>query len=337
MPYNPSLDVLRVFAAVLVIAFHSLVLGFRGGWIGVDLFFVLSGFLITNLLLAEKQRAGRIDVVAFWIRRFRRLAPAFYVMLACYLLVARWVWPDYPLNSSLRDAGMAAAYVSDYQMAYGPTATVIGHTWSLAIEEKFYLLWPLILIALLKSGKHLRSWLLVMIGCAMIVRWTDVWRGAYWSVLYYPFHNRLTGLLLGAGAALLYKRVERPAVAFVLGLSSFCTALCFIRWSSDDAVRYWMLLAEIGALLMVLGCWSKPLLLSSLKLSWMGKYTYGMYLWHILFVNVPAIFAFGPVGMFPAALLGSFALSLLSYHTVEKPFRSRLAVKTHNAAIHEVA
>ena len=148
--YQPALDGLRALAVASVIAYH---LGYgwaRGGYLGVDTFFVLSGFLITSLLLAEFTCAGRIDLRAFWARRARRLLPALFVVLAAIAAYAAW-WAPAEERRQLRGDGLAAllysanwrfvlAHHSYFDLFAAPS--LVEHTWSLAIEEQFYLLWP---------------------------------------------------------------------------------------------------------------------------------------------------------------------------------------------------
>ncbi|MFC0002768.1 acyltransferase family protein [Micromonospora siamensis] len=155
--YRPALDGVRGLAVAAVLAFHGGVAALPGGFLGVDAFFVLSGFLITSLLLAEHRDTGRIDLVAFWGRRFRRLLPALLLVLAVVLLVSRWLLPDTELTALRWDALAALGYVANWRMAnrdgdyFAATGSPspLQHTWSLGIEEQFYLGWPLLLGLLL--------------------------------------------------------------------------------------------------------------------------------------------------------------------------------------------
>ena len=117
-PYNPAFDGLRAVAVILVLAGHCDITVFDQGYFGVDLFFVLSGFLITRLLVDEIDTTGRVDIRRFYLRRLLRLAPALLLMLAAYLLVAPLLWPQLNFMSHLRDAALAAFYLSDYSQAF---------------------------------------------------------------------------------------------------------------------------------------------------------------------------------------------------------------------------
>ncbi|MFD0823325.1 acyltransferase family protein, partial [Micromonospora zhanjiangensis] len=155
--YQPALDGLRALAVAAVLAFHGGVAALPGGFLGVDAFFVLSGFLITSLLLAEHRATGRLDLVAFWGRRVRRLLPALLVVLVVALLVSRRLLPATEIGALRWDALAALGYVANWRMAdrdgdyFAATGSPspLQHTWSLGIEEQFYLLWPVLVAVLL--------------------------------------------------------------------------------------------------------------------------------------------------------------------------------------------
>ena len=154
----PALDGIRAIAVALVLAGHGGVPGMSGGFIGVDVFFVLSGFLITSLLLDELGRSGRIDLVGFWIRRARRLLPALLVMVLAVVVARNLFSPN--AVAALRDDAVAAffwvanwtfmAQDTDY-FSQGDAPSPLQHTWSLGVEEQYYFVWPLLLIALAAS------------------------------------------------------------------------------------------------------------------------------------------------------------------------------------------
>ena len=150
--YLPGLDGLRAISVLVVVAFHSGVID--GGWIGVDLFFGISGFLITGLMVAEYERSGRVALGAFWMRRLRRLVPAVIILLG---LIASLVKLD-QLNVTARNIWGAVTYSTNWVHIFGGTSywddfatpDPLRHLWSLAIEEQFYVMWPIVVWFVLK-------------------------------------------------------------------------------------------------------------------------------------------------------------------------------------------
>lgn len=153
-----SLDGLRALAAVAVIFFHA---GedtpLSGGFLGVDVFFVLSGYLITSILLRERSFTGRIDTLRFYGRRFVRLMPALVFLLAVYVIAAPLMWPSMSRSEHIGHALVAGFYLSDYGYALWRIPEFLRHTWSLSVEEHFYLLWPPVLVLLLRSANLARA------------------------------------------------------------------------------------------------------------------------------------------------------------------------------------
>jgi peptidoglycan/LPS O-acetylase OafA/YrhL len=203
MPYNPALDGLRAVAVMLVVLFHARAPIAFGGYLGVDIFFVLSGYLITSLLLSELDTKGTLDLRRFYLRRLLRLTPALFAMLAVYLIVAPFLWPA--TTDHGKQAAIAATYLSDYAVAFWGTPDFLSHTWSLSVEEHFYLLWPLVLLAACRRWDR-RSLVWVFgaaYGLATLVRWVCIVKGQSWEQVYYRFDTHLSGLMLGAWLAAL--------------------------------------------------------------------------------------------------------------------------------------
>ncbi len=165
--YQPGLDGLRALAVGAVIAYHLDYRWAQGGFLGVDAFFVLSGFLITSLLLAEHRDTEGISLGAFWGRRARRLLPALFLMLTVVCLYAAWNVPAIQLGRLRADAISSIFYFANWHfIAAGQSyfdlftsPLPLNHLWSLAIEEQFYLVWPLVVLALLKLGRGSRQYL----------------------------------------------------------------------------------------------------------------------------------------------------------------------------------
>jgi peptidoglycan/LPS O-acetylase OafA/YrhL len=202
--YNPALDGMRAIAALLVIGSHCRVPGFHGGFYGVDLFLVLSGFLITSLLIDEHGSSGCIDLPRFYLRRFLRLTPPLFVMLAAYVVVGPLLWPQFDIGWHVRDTLVAAFYVSDYGRAFWHMPHIVQHTWSLGVEEHFYLLWPLVLLAVLRLPARWRPAALFGLYVAATA-WRMFWYvdAPDWPETYYRLDTRMSGLILGALLATL--------------------------------------------------------------------------------------------------------------------------------------
>ena len=237
VPYLPGLDGMRGVAVVAVMIYHANSSWLKGGFFGVEIFFVISGYLITLLLVAEDERSGRVDMGQFWMRRARRLLPALFTMM---LLLTVWtaLFERAALGKLRGDVIAGFFYVSNwYQIWTGAGYTEandfapLRHLWSLAVEEQFYILWPLVMALLLRGGSRRVAgkavWLFgasVAVTILMAVLFYDgpigtpeVTPDAYWNVfgrdisiidtLYLSTISRAGGLLLGAAFALLWRPV----------------------------------------------------------------------------------------------------------------------------------
>ena len=286
LAYRPDLDGLRAIAVGLVIIDHA---GFptMASAAGVTAFFVLSGYLITSILIRE----DKVDLKAFYARRLRRLAPAFVVMLAIVGIAGlAGLWgehwrPDRFLASVF--------YVTNWSVINGGTTGVTDHAWSLAIEEQFYLSWPL-LVAI--APRRLVPIALAGIGAGLAIRtFTSSELDGYFSTF-----ARMDGLLLGCLAAVLNLRASR-----IVGWAGL--AILAVAALSPAAPHHLPTIAELGAVLIIV---------SNLPLGWlapMGKRAYSLYLW-----NWPMTILFGPLGILP-----TFIAAELSYRLVERPFMER--------------
>ncbi|HUG00027.1 MAG TPA: acyltransferase family protein [Ilumatobacter sp.] len=237
VPYLPGLDGMRALAVVAVMVYHANSDWLYGGFLGVEVFFVISGYLITLLLMAEHERTGRVDLVGFWIRRARRLLPALFVML--FLLLTYTAFFKASTLGQLRGDLLAGLGYSMnwYQIWVGQGYSASGdfaplrHLWSLAVEEQFYLLWPIVMMFLLRSGtRKLAKTALVLFVAAVVVNVVmallyhggpvgtcELTPEAYWNVgdrciskadtLYLSTITRSGGLLLGAAFAMFWRPV----------------------------------------------------------------------------------------------------------------------------------
>lgn len=321
MKYSPGLDGVRAIAAILVVFFHARVPGFQGGYVGVDVFFVLSGYLITRLLRYEHENTGGIDYRRFLLRRFRRLYPALLLFLAVYLALAHLVSPDY--RHHWQDAILSALYLSDYAHVLGFPLGVLSHTWTLAVEEQFYLLWPLAFI-LLARGTAKRATLAIIPAYVLMTLWR--WANIHhmdrpWEV-YSRFDTHCTGLLLGC--ALGYNHVTLHRIWSLVGAAGLVACLATLQFGSPASAAWGFTFAEISAALLVVG---NPIWLGGTILPWIGRMSYGLYLWHYLFVRMVRDHYWWGWGWYESALLGltaGLACAACSHYLVERRFHHSL-------------
>ncbi|HAL23982.1 MAG TPA: acyltransferase [Stenotrophomonas sp.] len=319
MRYNPALDGLRAIAVAVVFGFHVGAPGFAGGFLGVDVFFVLSGFLITRILGEEQRSAGTIQLLPFYAKRLLRLYPALLLVVAAYLAAgSRWFGHD--INHG-RDALIASLYLSDYGNAYFNSPVVLIHTWSLSVEEHFYLLWPLVLLAALRMSRpgQLATFGLLFV-LATLWRWDVVDSGNDWRIAYYSFDTRLSGLFLG-GFLAVWRPQSGPKASLatgLAGLAAIAVAVGFSGWREYPSLKGWMLLAELGSAAAVYGaCQIK--LLTRPALVWPGRMSYGIYLWHYPIVYWLRDQYWDWPQMLATAGALSVAAAAASFYLIERP------------------
>ena len=328
MPYNPALDGLRAIAIAAVVAFHSGAPLVGGGYLGVDLFFVLSGYLITTILRREYDLSGSIRLARFYWRRAMRLYPTLLLVLLVFVLSAPFLWPDVP---AIRYAAWAALYLSDYSRAFLGEPIILSYTWSLSVEEHFYLLWPLLLPAVVRSRHPVRI-LLAAYLLATVWRWFNYfWLG--WEPAYFRFDTRLSGLILGCMLSF-----RRPDVSRFMLPAAGLTAVLFATptFHATAGLLLAVPLGEIAAAVLVTGCVDaagRVSWLSATPLVYIGRLSYGIYLWHF-----PIIYWIRDHYSWPVALIGaaaaSVALAALTFHLVDAPIRAR-RTRSHLPALPE--
>jgi peptidoglycan/LPS O-acetylase OafA/YrhL len=323
----PQLDGVRGAAILMVLAGH--VLHRRGGLaLGVDVFFVLSGFLITGLLLSEHDRDGGISLRGFYRRRALRLLPALYAQLAALILVAAGLLivgrGGSVLSQVLAAAGTASIYAGNLAAAFHVPVEMphrYGYYWSLALEEQFYLLWPALLIWLLTRRRRLVLYLLpAFVAAASAGLQLALWQaGSPRERLWFAPDTHLAPIALGclAGVAYTYARLPVRALrflappAFVVGVAVVLVPPFDYRWLYEGPMVAFAIACAICVLASCCGAaeWlARPL--TARPLRWTGKVSYSLYLWH-----VPLLAAFGLVGL-PL----SFLVAAASRRYVEEPF-----------------
>jgi len=323
---------LRALAATLVLIFHARFIS--GGFIGVDIFYVISGFLITGLLLKELNSTGRISLKAFYLRRSKRLLPASFLVLFVTALFAWLVLPPISRGSIGRDLIATTLYISNYLFAWwqndyqnlNATPSPFIHYWSLAVEEQFYIFWPLFIIALAKL-KSVRKFL---IGFSLVTITTfalGVWLtivAPIWA--FYSLPTRAWELSVGALIALLPALRRQHRSLAVLGATSLIVSAFWFNESTAFPGAY-ALIPVLGtaALLSSIGAWPQPLkLLATNRISiWLGNISYPLYLWHWPVLVLPIALFARELYLWEriAALVLTVVLADLTTRFVEEPLR----------------
>ena len=360
LPFAPALDGLRAIAVIAVLLYHGGVAWMPGGFLGVDLFFCLSGYLITSLLLAELRGSGRIDLKAFWLRRARRLLPAAFVVIAVATAAAAILVPG-DLAQTRGDAVASFFYVDNWhQLFVGQSyfaaferPSLLRHMWSLSIEEQFYVLWPLALgFGIARFGR--RQTALAAFGAALLsaalmaLLFTS---GSDPSRVYYGTDTHAVGLLLGATLAFLwplghFASPRRPSALAVLdvtaGVALAAVLLAMVTWHDYDALVYrggialFSLTAVVLIAAVVHPAGRAAHLLGIAPLRWIGARSYGIYLWHwpVMALTRPGIDVQWPLPLLLAFQIGlTVALAAVSYRWLEQPFRTGVAQRQIRAVL----
>ena len=351
MPYLPALDGLRAIAVLSVVFYHAGVAWFGGGYLGVETFFVISGYLITSLLLLEHGRSGGTGFRAFWMRRARRLLPALALVVIASLVYAVIFLPA-EVAGLRSDALAAAGYATNWYLIFEHRSyfeslgrpSALQHLWSLAVEEQYYLVWPLLFAGMMRVWRP-RLVLAVTLGGAL----TSALLMAFLfdpnvdpSRIYYGTDTRAAGLLLGSALAFCWRPWLRPAqeerlgAGFVLdvgGLAALALlAVLFLQLSETSAFLYrggFVLAGAAAAAVIAVAVHPDahvvPRILALRPLRWLGTRSYAIYLWHwpVITVTRPGLDTpLDGITLFALRLGVTLAFAELSYRLVETPVRT---------------
>lgn len=350
-PYRPEIDGLRALAVLPVMAFHAGFPLFSGGFVGVDVFFVISGYLITGIILAE-QETGGFSLVRFYERRARRILPALFAMLAAAAVIAwfRLLPADLKaFGGSLTGvAGFYANLIFAGETGYFDTVAELKpllHTWSLSVEEQFYLLFPILLILTARLRPAWRALLVLVLGAASLAA---AELGSYApGEAVFRLETRAWAVMIGALAAFYHRHTPRPFTPGTaqamsgLGLTLIVlSVVTFTRATPFPGVAG--LAPTAGAALILLGASPGTVVhrvLGSAPLAGLGLVSYGAYLWH------QPLFAFArhgapeppPPAVFLWLSLATFVLAYVSWRWIERPFRTPGRLRPRSVAAFAVA
>jgi peptidoglycan/LPS O-acetylase OafA/YrhL len=285
------------------------------GWIGVYIFFVLSGFLITSLLIGEEERLGRIHFGSFLIRREFRIAPAYYITVAIYALLC--ITPLAHQYASQYRAGFWywMFYNGDVASTMPAVGTLLGHSWSLAVEQRFYLVWPILLFA------FSRAWQIRL----------GIFVAAFAAIRFLPISdvNAYMALIVGSATAFLQNNgraaafLRRTSMAITGGLTALWVVV--LHWHPEMTTPFSCLVALFIYHLTVKESRLKRLL-GTAPLVWLGQRSYSFYLLHVICLNaalhmVDSAHTTGAIGAIAIGVLLTAAAASVSYFLIEEPFR----------------
>jgi peptidoglycan/LPS O-acetylase OafA/YrhL len=348
--YQPALDGLRALSVLAVLLYHADVAWIPGGFLGVEVFFVISGFLITTLLIEEWQRSGAIDRPRFWLRRARRLLPALFGVLAVVTIYTAVVLPD-ELARLRGDVIAALTYTTNWFLIFSQQSyfeafgrqSPLKHLWSLAVEEQFYIVWPIVFGFAIKKvgGKAGRLFGPLVLGAiaSTALMWLMYNPDGDPSRVYYGTDTRAAGILLGGALACVWMpwRSRRPAAAnagplleIVGGVALLGLIWFFLNTGEFDPWLYQGGFAIVSLTAVVViavimhpsvrllkGAFALP------PLVWIGLRSYGIYLWHwpVFVFMTPDEVGFDGAPLFIAKFAVTFLLAELSFRFIEMPIR----------------
>ncbi|MDA9553146.1 acyltransferase [Emcibacteraceae bacterium] len=338
MKYRAEIDGLRALAVVPVILFHAGFELFSGGFVGVDVFFVISGYLITTILIEDIENK-RFSIVNFYERRARRILPAlFFVMLVCIPFAWMWMLPSQmkDFSQSLVAVSLFASNIlfwreSGYFAAAAEEKPLL-HTWSLAVEEQYYVLFPIFLILAWRFGKNRVFWMIVVMAAISLLLSEWGWRNKA-TANFYLAPTRAWELFAGSIAAFIVQKkgVQKNNLLATLGLAAIIFSIFFYDETTPFPSVY-ALVPVLGVVLLVFYADKETLaarLLSTKGFVGIGLISYSAYLWHqplfafakILSVHEPSVYSMCML------VFSSLVLGYLSWKIIEVPFRNKLYIR----------
>jgi peptidoglycan/LPS O-acetylase OafA/YrhL len=315
-----------------VTPWHFINRTFEAGFMGVDIFFVLSGFLITSLLMKDRSTNQKNLFKRFYRRRALRLLPALYALLIADFFVSRW--ENFPGDIQWRTTWHAILFLNNWNIVnnFGEAQNDLGHLWSLGIEEQFYLIWPLTiwLLAKLKIPSKMMIPLILFASLVVMVHRTSLWNdGTSWIILYIRTDTRLDSLLIGAMFVYVYRHFQVPSKILNSVATLSFLGLVYIKYVLDKSPFIfemgWTIIALLAGFIILSvaeGAFFIQKVFTWRPLTMIGKVSYGLYLWHM-----PIFVLFGrhvtsgsrPLRLLIGIIIASVVTSL-SWFFIEKPF-----------------
>jgi peptidoglycan/LPS O-acetylase OafA/YrhL len=345
--FRTDIEGLRAVGILLIVGYHAGIPGFSGGFIGVDVFFVVSGYLITRRLLSDSAASGSVAFGTFWARRIRRLVPGLGLMVVATLIASFLIVAPFDMLEISKEAAASAVYVSNILFAQNaqnyfgadPNTSPFLHTWSLGVEEQFYLLWPFVVLGILLVSRrrphiHRRVAIavlaLIAIGSfALNLRWTG--DGSTWAFFSLP--TRAWEFAAGGvlGLVLIRKSIS-PLVASIGGLAGFGLLVGATElFSPYTTYPGFNALVPVSATLLLILVGSNAdsyahapfsRALSTRPMQWFGRLSYSWYLWHWPFIVLTVLAVNnGGVPVRTAAAIASLGVAYGAFRFVENPFR----------------
>ncbi|MDR1912499.1 MAG: acyltransferase [Helicobacteraceae bacterium] len=341
--YRPEIDGLRAFAVLSVILFHAGFPYLKGGFVGVDIFFVISGYLITTIILSELND-GVFTIIGFYERRVRRILPALFFILTFSIILAYFLLsPDdlirfskSAIASVLFTANYFFAFSTSYYFAPNIETEPLLHFWSLGVEEQFYLFFPILTIILWRFHQRERErisplflFVLIILVCLSFA-WANYF--SYYPHIFYDTASRGFELLIGSLTAVYTLRFGAPlnkTISQILSAIGFLFVIFAVLYLSNEFIipSFWSFIPTIGAALIILFANRQTLtgrLFSAKPIVFIGLLSYSLYLWHwVLFAFAKLIFGELKLYITLALIALTFFLSYISWRFVEKPFRNK--------------
>ncbi len=356
MGYQPGLDGLRAISVIAVVLYHAGFTWMQGGFFGVEVFFVVSGYLITSLLLDEREKQQRISLEQFWMRRARRLLPALLTMLTAVAVWAVFFGSAEQQSTLKRDLPWSIFYVGNWGQILGKTPyfssadpPLLRHLWSLAVEEQWYLIWPMVFVLAMTVGSgRLRSRGAAFIGTsfALMVMTFALHGHLSNNALYLNTFTRASGLLLGAGSAFVWRpwrsatpSHDRGRRLDPIGAGALTLLICIMAAASLEAgyVYQWLLpVVSILAMIViavVVYPTSKGIrsILGWKPLVEVGRRSYGIYLWHWPIFVIGHVYHSASYPKFVIGIAVTVGISEACFRCVETPIRKGVLTRwLHN-------